>query len=323
MHLTTEPFTGTIVPTKNTTMIAIPNPCSEDFNKMTPTEKGAYCGKCDTDTFDFRKLSNSEVYQIMEDHKGQHICGRFGVEQLKELNSNFAVWKNQSRRTFQSKFLLACLLVFGLGLFSCENEEEAIIENIQVENVIQDMEPQIAHINSGIDIQGIDLLDYIEPEVIEEAPILCELETAGELYYTDVISETAGVIAYDDYVLGGAVVYDPVQLVNPISIETKDSTKSTTLSIQPLVDSRAFEATAFPNPTQNQSTIAIDVEEEGMFDVMMYDMNGSLIRNIHSGELLQGRQQFEVDMYDLNSGIYIVKIISQGQDETLKIQKVN
>jgi len=42
-------------------MISIPDPCSEDFTKMTPTERGAFCSKCQIDTFDFRNVSNNDI----------------------------------------------------------------------------------------------------------------------------------------------------------------------------------------------------------------------------------------------------------------------
>ena len=99
-------------------MISIPNPCSEDFDKMTPTEKGAYCKVCSTDTYDFRKLTDNQIYQIMDENKGKHICGRFTKGQIESLNAPaFFTWKNQTRRTFQSKFLLACVLVFWVDTF--------------------------------------------------------------------------------------------------------------------------------------------------------------------------------------------------------------
>lgn len=305
-------------------MIAIPDPCHEDFNKMTPTEKGAFCKVCSTDTYDFRHLTDGQIFQIMEDNKGGHICGRFTKDQLDNLNMPaYFAWKNQTARTFQSKFLLACLLVFGLGLFSCDDQSQEKLNEIQIEQVLQETEPQTAYINGNIDpeITNIDLLDYtVEPPI-------CDLELQGDVISTEHFYETAGVIAYDepvqdDYVLGGAVVMTDINIIEPTTVQENEGRD--TLLADPIENNlHAFEATAFPNPTQGMSTIAIEVEKEGQFEVVMYNMAGQLVTSLHSGHLYIGRQTFEVDMSDFNSGMYIVKVISQGQNETLKIQKVN
>lgn len=305
-------------------MISIPNPCHEDFEKMSPTEKGAYCKVCSTDTYDFRNLSNGEIFQIMEENKGGHVCGRFTKDQLANLNMPaYFAWKNQTSKTFQSKFLLACLLVFGLGLFSCDDQGKETLKEIQIEQVLQETEePRTAYINGNIDpeIMNIDLLDYTA------RPIICDYELQGDVVTTEHFYETAGVVAYrepvEDYQLGGAVVMTEYNILEP-TIINEDTIKESTLSNPIVTDPTIFEAKAYPNPTQGLSTIALDVEHEGQFDINMYNMSGQLVTSVHSGHLYEGRQTFELDMYNYNSGMYIVKIISQGQNETLKIQKVN
>jgi hypothetical protein len=102
--------------------VDIAEPCHENWNQMSPTEKGAFCGKCQIDVVDFSNKTALEVKQILHDNIGKHLCGRFKKVQLEELNSDYLVWENQSIHTFQSKFLLACVLVFGMTLFSsCAN----------------------------------------------------------------------------------------------------------------------------------------------------------------------------------------------------------
>jgi hypothetical protein len=102
--------------------VDIAEPCHENWNQMSPTEKGAFCGKCQIDVVDFSNKTALEVKQILHDNIGKNLCGRFKKVQLEELNSEYLVWENQSIHTFQSKFLLACVLVFGMTLFSsCAN----------------------------------------------------------------------------------------------------------------------------------------------------------------------------------------------------------
>ncbi len=62
--------------------ITIPQPCSEDWNKMTPQEQGRFCDSCRKCVVDFTNFSDTELYQYLIENKGKKACGRFRVEQL-------------------------------------------------------------------------------------------------------------------------------------------------------------------------------------------------------------------------------------------------
>ncbi|HEY4800529.1 MAG TPA: T9SS type A sorting domain-containing protein [Bacteroidia bacterium] len=96
--------------------ISIPEPCHEDWNKMTPDEKGAFCKVCCKSVYDFTKKTAEEIGNIISEQisKGKKVCGRFERNQLSpapveipDLNiKKFGL----SRLT---RFALAIALVFG------------------------------------------------------------------------------------------------------------------------------------------------------------------------------------------------------------------
>ncbi len=98
--------------------VNIPKPCHEDWSKMTPTQKGAFCGKCQLEVIDFTNLSNNEIKNTLFEACGKRVCGHIKPQQLTELNSDFTRWRNQSVKQFKAKFLWACVLVFGMTLFA-------------------------------------------------------------------------------------------------------------------------------------------------------------------------------------------------------------
>ena len=104
--------------------IKIAESCHEDWSEFTPTQKGAFCGKCAIDVIDFSEKSNSEIKSILEENQGKHMCGRFGKIQLVDFNLDYSIWQDQQKSTFQSKFLYALVLAFGLSLFSCSGSHE-------------------------------------------------------------------------------------------------------------------------------------------------------------------------------------------------------
>ncbi len=88
--------------------ITIPTPCHEDWNTMTATEKGAFCGSCSKEVVDFTASSKTELAQKIA--KGAKLCGRFTPEQLNVPLPS--VSRNQFRR---SAFLLGFTSVLVLA----------------------------------------------------------------------------------------------------------------------------------------------------------------------------------------------------------------
>ena len=60
--------------------ISIPEPCHEDWSKMTPTEKGRHCKACSKEVIDFTHFSNEALHKRIT--QGESLCGRFLPHQL-------------------------------------------------------------------------------------------------------------------------------------------------------------------------------------------------------------------------------------------------
>ncbi len=65
---------------KKSITIRIPEPCHEDWNKMTPTEQGKFCSVCTKEVFDFTKVSDEEL--VKKVYSNEKLCGRFKNSQL-------------------------------------------------------------------------------------------------------------------------------------------------------------------------------------------------------------------------------------------------
>ena len=60
----------------------IPTPCHEDWQKMTPSEKGRFCQSCQTEVQDFTRLSDREILARVLQNSGKSLCGHFRKDQL-------------------------------------------------------------------------------------------------------------------------------------------------------------------------------------------------------------------------------------------------
>ena len=162
------------------------------------------------------------------------------------------------------------------------------------------------------------LLIEIEPEeeVIEVEPI----EIVFESHKVDTLLQTVLIEADEHHICGcHPAPMRPIEITEDIIEEEEDYS----LFAEPIYATPdLFEAIVFPNPTRDRSTLAIEINEEAVYQITLFDLNGRKIQEIHNGGLYEGRNQFDVEFYDLQSGIYLIQILSTNQNETLKIQKL-
>ena len=68
--------------TKPLYTVSIPQPCHENWQEMSPVERGRFCQACQTVVTDFSSLSDDEIIQHIERSAGAKMCGRFSNEQI-------------------------------------------------------------------------------------------------------------------------------------------------------------------------------------------------------------------------------------------------
>src|SRR4051794_13759597 len=59
----------------------IPQPCHEDWDKMTTAAKGRFCESCSKNVVDFSLMTDNEVLNYFKNNSGK-VCGRFANDQL-------------------------------------------------------------------------------------------------------------------------------------------------------------------------------------------------------------------------------------------------
>jgi hypothetical protein len=152
--------------------IVIPNPCSEDWGLMTPTEKGAFCKKCSLEVIDFTKQSPEEIRETLTLNFGKKSVGHIEKTQLELANSNFHVWENQSPQILRSKFLYACLMVFGMSLFTgCADTDPAKDE----------INGGIEHVDGGMEVLTGDTIISCDIDTTKTGEIENTTEEMGKI----------------------------------------------------------------------------------------------------------------------------------------------
>ncbi|MFB1004463.1 MAG: hypothetical protein QMC70_10060 [Bacteroidia bacterium] len=143
--------------------IKIEKPCNENWNEMTPDEKGRFCNKCAKSVIDFSILSDQEAIAVLSSSKDE-LCGRVTSTQLNTPFIHFPEPK-QSRIPYSK---IAANLFFVASAFSTQS------------CTAQNDKPKTAIHTSKIDDE-----DLIVGDICVE-----EIDTANDITQNSVIEGT-------------------------------------------------------------------------------------------------------------------------------------
>jgi hypothetical protein len=91
---------------KSSYLITIPEPCKEDWNEMTPIEKGKHCSVCKVNLIDFTQFSDKKLINYLSKNKDTKACGHFYSSQLDRVISK--------PEEHESNFLLRATAVLAM-----------------------------------------------------------------------------------------------------------------------------------------------------------------------------------------------------------------
>ncbi|MEP1490531.1 MAG: energy transducer TonB [Algibacter sp.] len=232
---------------KNYYSISIPKPCHEDWNQMSPKQKGRFCNSCSKTVIDFTKMDTYEIQDFISENKNSRICGHFKQTQLDSINIHIPSRVLEQQQSFHKLFLLALLIAMGTTLFNCTNKNgnQQKIDSIEVVDTISN---QVVDILGGI--QKIEESDSTVkktckmkpknlsiPEIIIDGELvlakLGEVETIEQpIVEIDSLDnyemvEPVGLIVYEE----GDSLEDEELTVGMIQVETPPEFKNTPSSL--------------------------------------------------------------------------------------------
>lgn len=105
--------------------ITIPEPCHENWDKMTPTEKGRFCAVCEKNLVDFTTYSTQALFREVSASSG-NVCGRFRNDQLERL-----IYEKPHKKTGVVKYALTSLL----AVLAVKNSTAKVVEAINTAEI--------------------------------------------------------------------------------------------------------------------------------------------------------------------------------------------
>ncbi|MDR6458646.1 outer membrane receptor protein involved in Fe transport [Chryseobacterium vietnamense] len=107
--------------------ITIPKPCHENWNAMTPDEKGRFCAVCSKTVRDFRRAPDDEIIDVFAKASNE-ICGSFLPSQLnRDLHYSYI-------NALFVKFAVGFMLTTG-GIISVNAQQKTANDTLKTEDI--------------------------------------------------------------------------------------------------------------------------------------------------------------------------------------------
>jgi hypothetical protein len=77
----------------------------------------------------------------------------------------------------------------------------------------------------------------------------------------------------------------------------------------------------YPNPFRDETTIKLNIPVSGKISVQIFTVDGRLVETMHEGAINSGEAEFTWDASAQANGLYICKVMYEGQSYHLKVMK--
>lgn len=337
--------------------ISIPNPCHEDWSKMTPDQKGAYCKVCSKSVHDFTEKSPEQIRSILvnEMAAGAKVCGRFNPDQLVDLKEDTAgtIHLGYNFRRLR-RTALALALVFGSYLFNSFKVSAQKMGKIAVSCRLP-LKGELVAVESPRPLTQTTAADTIIIKHTEADPD----EVIGQALIGDVMIEpgAAGQTPpVEPYILPDTTEEFLEPVVGMIAIEmpeTADTISSEVTGLLPVTDPvtefsipestlvndpepmieiiKEDKSTAllpeqpklicFPNPTSDgQITLKYSTPKDGFISIRIMDVQGHYMKTLlELPRIYKADYETRYDISDLPDGVYFCELISGAERTTSRI----
>ncbi|MCB0697270.1 MAG: carboxypeptidase-like regulatory domain-containing protein [Chitinophagaceae bacterium] len=142
-----------------TIQLSIPQPCTEDWHKMTPQQQGRNCDSCRKCVVDFTGFTDEQLYNFFIEHKGQKVCGR-----VKKTQLNRPILLPPQPHSTLYKWIIAA----GLALIITVGSNHTSFAQVPYKNkavVIEKEQSEDSVSNESINITGTIVDEHNEPVI--------------------------------------------------------------------------------------------------------------------------------------------------------------
>jgi hypothetical protein len=322
--------------------LAVDSPCHENWENMSPSQKGRFCGSCQKQVVDFTTMTDSQVAMFFKKPSTGSVCGRFMQDQLER---NFEI--PRKRIPWIKYFFTVALPAFLVSRSAAQDTKTAI--KGQTKSVVCDkssvlmgkINPNRPSEPAPVSIKG-SVLDHFGRPIVGASVVIkgtqmgSAADTAGNFRFTSL--PTKG----DIVLVVSAIGY----MMQEIKVDAQNSTSVIKLELEQAVmgeivvvgmisprklkkkkipvigelapDSTARFVRAFPNPVIAGDPLTIQCKKmvKGDYSFELINLAGQMVQSKEM-RIENEKQSLQLNTPLVKPGTYFLKITNKATRKSL------
>jgi len=235
-------------------LLSIPKPCHENWDAMTPVQKGKFCGSCQKEVMDFSTMSDREIAQFFRKPSTGSVCGRFTTDQLDR-----AIDIPKKRIPWLKYFFQVTLPALFVSKAVAQNEKtkpDSI--SIAIDTTSRLSLKSLDSLNVTDAFLTGDTIVFDTPKVVLKSEIRKEELIVGNIYTFPPLEECTITMGMTISSIDPPIIAPPV--ISP--------------------DIFSGEIKVFPNPARPGSSINLSLREiaEGYYGIYFMTLSGQIVK---------------------------------------------
>ncbi len=311
--------------------LSIPDPCNEDWSKMTQEEKGRFCSSCKKTVIDFTGMSDRELIAFFKKPSGS-LCGRFNQEQLDR-----DVVISRKRIPGIKYFFQFVLPAFLISLKASSQEEQtkgkvAVVCTREVKGdtltIIKPLPEEAVYEIRGriIDKNGLGVSNASIVIKGTQAGAVCDSAGYFKIKKSNtglvLVASSVGFVS-KEFVVNDLsftqVVLNEVLLSGEVVVAGMIATKPSkpVPLIKKAIDTAFSHVSIYPNPVPLNSAFSINTKklEKADYIISILRMNGEVIQSRMIS--VNGKNQvITFQLEKMVSGNYFIQLLNRSSGKT-------
>ncbi len=186
-------------------MITIPEPCSQDWNKMSVVDREhRHCSSCEKLVVDFTSMSTDEIVLFLH-HNKEKTCGRFTATQLGAAYNPLPQGKRTS--SWWKAAVLLPLSFFSKNVDAQQNDSLPIIDSLVVRNDSMSIQNDTALVSQDSVVSPDELLS---DSAIAHVDSITTGDSIVEIHAPRQKSQSIELVSTGSMVYGGFTPITPI-----------------------------------------------------------------------------------------------------------------
>jgi hypothetical protein len=304
--------------------LTIPEPCHENWDKMTPQDKGRFCAACQKTVVDFTNMSDREIAEFFKKPPSS-VCGHFNQDQL-ERDISIARKRIPWIRYF-FQFSLPALLISAKAtaqgavefkgktvckpdsagrstILPLQANEKKILEGKVIDNHGYPV-PGASVMIRGTE-NGVATSDSGTFRIMTEPNVTLVVSSIGYNLTAVVVRDFSAktiMLERSSAMLEGFVI---------VKTTSRKKKKEPIPIVAKIIDTAFKNFKVFPNPARNNSNLKIDCSklESGEYVLSVIDMSGEVLQ---TQEIFVDEKKKVIDFYleEAKAGTYIIHLFNR------------